>query len=646
MPYRLPKFLSGTLKSVASDARIFLPVFFLLAVISIVFSSLRLHAYPNAEVLGTGSVNPPFDLGATSAYSGFLMITDGRMSISYGETMKLVDLGTYALEAAQAPAPSSTDGTNGVIGGLAHDSGASNILASQEDGDLLFYSLNNITATPTSMVVSAGSRLGPLAINTQNGKAYIANNTTRAIHLVELAGRTVSATATLAIAGSTNFTLTDAVYVSLTDEVYFTTSAGRVFYMGGSDTTASRIDVDTTGLKNLAAIDVFPGGDYLYVVDATTPAVVKISTSSHAVVKNNIDISRNPSPSDIVVTGVTSPNATYAYVSGTAAPNGGVSVIDTTSDAVLDLGSDAGIDGEPLPVSATPSRLASSSSTDGYVYMGLSTGKLGILTTNPFVTISSVTFSDGDTKLKEHQSMTITFQSNADGTYTIKSGGTVSGNGTTLVDSSGATSGSVTANTDQAVTINYDDNSSALVEGANNVYAFVAGTGGTGRRATQVTIDTPPPNVVMRSTGFGNDRVYINFDRIDVSDMSSYNIYADTDPAAVLTKTDASASVSQAASGSSQTGEVGGLTNGTLYYIAMEAVDAGGNKSPSRTNTFADGMVASASPEETVGPAGLLGEKGCVLISGSECNPSWPLMVFISAGILYFFRSRARQPRC
>lgn len=633
MRYRLPKCLLRSFKVL---------VFFLLLAC---FLPASADAYPSAEVLGAGSVNPPFDLGTTSSYSGFLLISDGRMAISYGETVKLVDLGRYALESGQPPVLSADDDTDGVIGGIAYLSGPSKIVASQADGDILYYDLNNITAKPVSVTISENSKLGPIVINSQASSAYIANNTTRAIHTVNLSDQTVSNTAMLTIAGATNFTITDAVYVTATSEVYFTTTAGRVFYMGEGGTTATRIDVDATGAKSLSAVAAFPSGEYIYVVDSTTPALVKISTSSHAVVKNDIDISKNPDPDDIAITNVTNPNGTYAFVCGTAAPSGGVSVVDTATDEVFDLGTDSGVDKEPLPVSATPTVLAGSSSADGIVYMGFSTGKLGILTANPFVTISGVTFSDGGTSLKEAISMTVTFGSTKDGTYTVKSGGTVAGSGTTLTDSSGSASGSVTANTDTAVIINHDDNSSAFSEGTNNIYVFATSSSGTGRRATQVTVDTPPPNVVIRSSNFGNGRVYMTFDRVDESDMSAYNIYVDADPDAVLTKTDASGTPSQGSSGSTQTADVGGLTNGVIYYVAMEAVDAAGNKSPARTSTFPDGSRVTATPEETVGPAGILGESGCAVTAGAGPGAAGAFMCLAMAIILYVARFRFRRSK-
>jgi hypothetical protein len=125
--------------------------------------------------------------------------------------------------------------------------------------------------------------------------------------------------------------------------------------------------------------------------------------------------------------------------------------------------------------------------------------------------------------------------------------------------------------------------------------------------------------------------------------MATYRVYTDTDPAAVLTNTTVSATASQASSGATQTAEVTGLTNGTRYYIAMEAVDAAGNISSARTNTFKDGTVAFGTPERTVGPAELLGENGCSLVLAEG---SWykSLLLIILGGFLIVIKKKRRAP--
>jgi len=256
---------------------------------------------------------------------------------------------------------------------------------------------------------------------------------------------------------------------------------------------------------------------------------------------------------------------------------------------------------------------------------------VSVISANPWVTITGLTYSGGGESMGAHESITITFQSDEAGTATIMSGGDVSANGTALVGDTGASSWDIPdPDTDVSVTINYDDNGSAFAEGDNTVFVFVTkSTGDRGRIATTVAVDTPPPLVVIESAGFGNTRIYVTFDRIDVEDMSQYNIYVDTDPAAVLTKAEIAATVEQAASGTTQEAEVGGLENNVIYYIAMEAVDTAGNISASRTNTFADGTVAFGMPQQTEGPCGFSGEKGCTLSGGKPNRVSYGIILFL-----------------
>lgn len=599
-------------------------------------------AYPSAEVVGTGGANPPFDLGLTGTFTGFLLLSDGRMAVSYGEVLKLVDLGRYALETDQPPALSVDEGTDGRIGALAYVSASGTILASQEDGDLLLFSLASITAQPQTYVVQADAQLGPIAYDPTNGIAYIADNTNRAVQVFNLSSKQVTSSISLAGVGAA-FTITDALFDEITKEAYFSTSVGKIFYIPAGGSAATVITLDDTGKFNLVALDQLPEGEALYVLDATTPSVFRVSTSTHAKTAS-IPFSGNPTPTDIVIAEVANPTAAYAYVAGQGGTTGAVTVIDTADDEVLDLGSDTDVEGEPLTVSSMPQRLAASSRTDGIVSMGFTSSKLGLLSTNPFVTIGSLTIEGGGSSLGVGGSFTMVFQCDQSGTYAIRAGGTTSADGTLLTDSNGNTSGTLTADTDVTVTIRQADNASAFVEGENEIWVFATANSLEGRRATLLTVDTPPPNVVIDSAGFGNGSIYVNFDRLTAEDMNHYNIYVDTDPDAVLTKSEATSAPAQASSGSTQTAEISGLTNGTVYYIAMEGVDDGGNTSPARTSTFRNGARAFGVPEGTVGPAGLLGEKGCGLaLPAGEGSARAALFVLAAVAFLRAARGRSRR---
>lgn len=591
-------------------------IFRFLLVLFVLFPRIC-FAYPSAEITGSNAGDPPLSFGVTATISGFGLISDRRLALSYSESLRIADMGYFALESSQPPALNTTDETDGIIGGIAYESSGNIILASQEDGDLLIFDLSDITATPGSIELASGDTLGPVVADENGLYAYVADNTSQSIHVVDLLDRSLSHTIELTISGVESFTVTEGIFVDSTDEAYFTTSGGSVVYIASGASSASYILISSdVYLSSLAA---YPNEDYIYVVDADNAEIYRISTSTHQIVAQDIDISANPAPTDIVITDITNPSATYAYVAG----DYGVSFIDAGNDEVIDMGSDPDIDGEPLETSATPYWLAASSSTDGYVYMGFATGYVGVLSANPWVNITDIAYSSGGSQMGAGESFTVTFRSNVDGDYEIRAGGSITADGTLLTDSAGAQGGSVTADTDTAVAINYDDNSGAFAEGANALWVFVTSGSNRGREAATVTIDTPPGDVAINSTSFGDGRIYVIFDRITAADMSVYRFYADTDEATALAMTDPTAEVAQAASGATQTAEIGGLTNGTLYYVAVEAVDAAGNTSATRS-------VTSEVPAATEGPAGLLGEKGCSLVADVDGDARLSIFLLLS----------------
>jgi hypothetical protein len=583
------------------------------------------RAFPDAELIWDFGGGPPFDFGITGTPSGFVLMSDASAAVSYSKVLKLIDTGAYSLAADQPFDISSDEDTDSIITAIAYLSSADEIAASQESGTLLVFSLADITSKPKFVEIEEGSELGPIAVDSERGILYVSDNTSRLIHVVDPLSMTVTSSITLTIGGNTSFKVTDAHYVTETDEAYFTTDGGGVFFLGVDATTATLINVDTVNDVDLIAFDQLPNGSELYVINDSDAEAVKIDTSAHTVDATTIDLTPNSDFTGISITQVVNPTGTYAYVAGAS----GVSVINTGTDEVLDFGEDAGVDGEPMPMSAQPLLVEASSVDDAFVYTIFSTGGFGVITENPFVGISSLTYSGGGSTMGQGESFTMIFASNTEGTYEVRVGGTVDASGSLLTDIEGATSGTVDADTDKAISFNYDDNATLFGEGANTVWIFVTSGDLRGRRSTEVTVDTPPPDVVISSTGFGTDKVYVNFERIDVEDMATYNVYADTDPDAVLTKSDTSATVSQPDSGSSLTAEVAGLTNGTLYYFAMDAVDANGNISPNRTSTYPDGTRVTGTPEETEGPAGVSGETGCALGGGVGAKAPW--MAFVLA---------------
>ncbi|MFH1653696.1 MAG: hypothetical protein ABIE74_06535 [Pseudomonadota bacterium] len=578
---------------------------------------LASFAYPDTDLVFSGG--PPFSFSIASSVTDAVLQSDRTMMISYAESLKLIDMGKFALYDDQPPALSKDDGTDGNIMGLAYDSRNRKIYASQDDGDLLIYTMDDITALPISIEISAGSSLGPVVLNDDGTIALIADNTMRNVHRYDYLQNKVTATIPITIQDKTGYTITDAVYVKEVNGAYFTTNVGALFFIPDSAIEAQMINIGISSELNLVSIASDPNGNNIYIVDQTSKYLVHVNPSNNSIVKSDIDISLNSNPTSVVVTEVSNPigggtGAIYAYAAGI----GGLSIVNTPNDQVFDLGTDPTKDKEPLPTTVTPNLLMASSKSDGYLYSINADLTVGVFTANPWITITSgSTYSGGDSKLGLGESFDIIFKSDTAGTYEVRSNGDVNASGSLMTDSNGNTSGAALADTDITLTFNYADNSTSFIEGNNSIFFFVTDSTTTvaerGRRATTLVVDTPPPAVTINSTDYGYQRVYINFNRLTEADMSSYNIYTDTDPAIVLTKTDVSSTVSQPSSGTTVEASVSGLTNGLLYYIAMDAVDEAGNVSLTRTGTLSSGVAASATPQRTLGPAGGAGEKGCTL---------------------------------
>jgi len=611
-------------------------------IISLLLFSSTALAFPDVEVLGVDGTSPPFDFHITSTISDFLLIDDRRLAVSYGETLELVDMGEYLLEVLQPPALTSDDETDGQIMGIAYDFGRNWIIASQDDGDILFYDLDDITATPATLTLVEGMALGPVAVDADYATAYVANNSDMSIHIVDLGTRELLSTIPITVHGFESFSFTSAIYVEATTEVYFSTDVGAIFYISRGTETATGI-TGLTDAEYLTSLSPAPDGSFFYTTNYRSgddDTVIRVSTSTHAeesVISLRVDDRvTNSTPTGIVITDVINPGGAYAYMVGAS----GVTVIDTADDTLKNMGGDEGEPGDPIPLTYEATWIVASSSADGYLYTGQTNLDVGMISANPLVNISSLSYSGEESSLGTGGSFTIIFSSDMTGTYEIRAGGSVDASGALLADNSGSTSGNVdVVNEDISVIIPYDENSEAFLEGTNDIWVFVTSGENRGRMAIDLEVDTPPPAVVIDSTNFGDATIYLTFNNLDVADIASYQVYLDTDPEIVLTKTEVAKTISHSATSGSQTAELGGLTNGTTYYIAMDVVDAGGNISLTRTNTYAGGGVVSEMPEETQGPLDLLGEGGCSVIGG-DTSLMGILLIFLGTLFMLLFRRR------
>lgn len=567
--------------------------------------------------------------------------------VTFGTGISRVDLSSWELAEDQIPALtnlSASGGSNltGTINGLAVRDRT--LFATQSDGDLIVVDLDDVTSRPVTIDLGS-SVLGAVVADPESGsdddKLYIIDDTQNAVLIYDIGDEAIVAsvlmTDELGVAASPN-SLLFVVEDNGADKVFVTSDSGLVILIQeGVASIGGRVHVSSTS-ENLIAAAVDPDHDFLFVVNSTETKVHVINTTSLLEVDNDaadttnkaILLSQNGSLKSVLAVEVTDPVDTYLYVTGSA----GISVIDLNiSNGVFNLPdvidfSDTGVsdtENDPLTLnsSTAPGPIIITSNADIITSNG--NASFSVLSENPFVSIGSSSLGTGS--LTVDGTYTLTFQSDEVGTYSVRVGATLNSSGS--VTGTEIATGSVsTADTD-ITTSSIAYNASLYTEGDNQIFIFVTDAdGNVGHDAKIISVDTPPPAVTIRSTGFGDGFVTVNFDRLTTSDIDSYNIYVSTDAAEVTAATTATTSVDHPSSGSSVIATISGLTNLTTYYIAVEAVDASGNEGP-RVSTLADGSTrVTGRPEETRGFAGLAGENGCSLMPHTE-GSSYFLILFL-----------------
>lgn len=563
------------------------------------------HAFPNQE-------RASISLGVQTPTAVALDQTNHRLYMVAGETLSVIDLGTYAAatDALLIPYDISTDDDlQGALQGVAVNATRDELYATQDGGFLLTYDLAELSTAPAQTTLEAGDELTFLASDDSASILYIYNESDRSVIVMDVSSNT-STTVPLTIDDVESFTVNAMRFVDGVSggsgALYLSTDVGRLFVLAEGATAASVVTVDSEGTDDLTGLAATPTSATLYIVNDSDKVVHTMTTSDNAVSGSTIDISANSSMSGAESIAVTNPDGTYVFILGSL----GLSVIDTNGNDVLDLNESSEDDNEPLTLTSSGVLHAHE---DEHLYAV--SDDLTVISDNPFVTISSTSFANGGSGLGLADTLTMNFQADELGDYTLRLNGDAGGSGDLLTDTNGSATGTIAAvDTDEVVTIDYADHAADWIEGTNQIFVFVEDAeGNTGRRAVEITVDTPPPLVVIDDLGFGDGRAYVTVDRLTQSDIATYRVYADLDAATVLTKDTVAASAAQADSGDTQVIEVSGLSNGSTFFIAVEAVDAGGNVSAARTATI-NGVTASILPEAAVGPAGLSGETGCTLI--------------------------------
>lgn len=112
---------------------------------------------------------------------------------------------------------------------------------------------------------------------------------------------------------------------------------------------------------------------------------------------------------------------------------------------------------------------------------------------------------------------------------------------------------------------------------SKDVYFYVTDVGATTPRTARVNVEldvTPPSAPTLTGAAAGERNVDLTWDKVSDSDLDEYVVYYGTS-----TFTSDTGTASRTFGGTSTSGKVDGLTNGTTYYFGIVAVDTAGNAS-------------------------------------------------------------------
>lgn len=594
--------------------------------------SAPLLSFPDKERISTTLSEPPLTAVSSQA-SQMVLDGDEFLYVIFGDSIERVDLGKWALSGEEIPDlvdlsdEENGEDLTGDVTGIAIRGDF--FYAAQTDGDLIVVDLNDITATPDSIDLGE-STFGAVVADPETGsdddKLYILDKTKNSVEVFDISEGKITSSIPLKDTQGTavapralalvNFPTASSS--SSVDKLYVASDRGLVFMISeGAASTSTTITLSSTN-KELAILAPTPGGNFLLVGNTTDDTVHVINTATDAEVDtvssqsgvNPIEISPNDGLRSIVVTEVADPDDTYAYVTG----SDGVTVVDldmATSSfdgfSLIDFNDKGSGDSEdePMTLSAIGGPIVASTTGD-FLLTSNADASLSVISDNPFASIQSTSLGDGP--LTVGGSFTVTFQSDEAGTYEIRAGGDRTGSGTLLG------SGTVDAADTDVTTAEVSYDASLFSEGRNRLFVLVTDASGhRGHDAVDIKVDTPPSSLEITEVGFGNEKVFVTFKRLNLEDMDLYRIYVDTSSDVVAAKAEVAGSITQPSSGDTVTARVSGLANGQLYFVGVEAVDKSGNVGP-RATRLTTGALASATPEVTAGLAGILGEGGCSLL--------------------------------
>ncbi len=557
------------------------------------------------------------------------------------------------------------------------------ILADDPLNDVL-----NVDVSETTGTGNFGLVMDPEAIDEH---LYLLNYSSNTLFEYKISTRTIPTTTLVNPPQGFN-NLNDLVYIALPadivgntggeiDKMAIPTSDGQVLFydeslnfIGSLLLTGTNEELcPTNGNAEdnvLPAAAVGPDRDLLFVLNVTDNVVHVVNTITLSEIDTDPDVNDgNPTPICLreVVPGDDTPqdinenirdvvsmrlnlplNAPRAFVTGDL----GVTVLnaDPNDLGVIDQSEDSNETGNIL-MSRTPNLITASSTEDGYLYVTNTDNSISIISEKPFVTINSIT---PDLVTQGDGNFSINFQVDelCEGCqYRVRANGDIDESGTLLGEFT--YSATDAANTDLN-TPSIDANSfpaGTFIEGQNSIFIFSDDADGlTGRDSVFLTVDQPPPDVVILSTAFGNAKGFINIERLTQEDIAQYNVYVlaaldqanPTCPGGLdfSALTEPTAIVSQPSGGSEVRITIDGLINGTVYCVGVQAQDNTGNLSANIT-VATDPII----PEVTVGILGRAGETGCALNPQLESKGAWAyiLLVLIPLGVTVLRQAWGRR---
>jgi hypothetical protein len=217
---------------------------------------------------------------------------------------------------------------------------------------------------------------------------------------------------------------------------------------------------------------------------------------------------------------------------------------------------------------------------DGLVVVAGSGGSIHIIA--GFAFVEALAVSPDSVGEDEDFDVTFTLSEDADWDLRIDSGLTESA-GTSLA------TGSATAGTETTVTLG----SRALTaEGSNRLFLFVDNGGGIGLDSVVVTLDGPPGALTGVSAGVADSRLDLVWTAGPEADIADFEVFVSDAPFTAgdlptfqVAQSDGSVDTyprdfEAGEPSTAQQAQIPGLTNGVTYYLAVRAVDAGGQIGP------------------------------------------------------------------